>query len=73
MQTTLNVLALVCGEKTRSDLTGYLGAIAGLSATVKVQDSVTHFPEGEALPDVLLYEVVAPTLAELTALEKFIA
>lgn len=73
MQTTLNILALVRSEKTGSDISGFLGAVDGLAATVSVQEGAVILPEGGALPDVLLYEVVSPTQAELMLLETFIA
>lgn len=73
MQTTLNILALVRSEKTGNDISAFLGAVDGLATTVSVQADAVALPEGSALPDVLLYEVVSPSQAELNQLESFVA
>lgn len=72
MQTTLNILALARNEKTGKDIAAHLEGVDGVSITVRVSPDTVILPEGDALPDVLLYEVVSPTQSELSLLETFI-
>jgi len=73
MQTTLNILAIVRSEKTSKDVSAFLDGVEGLVTTAEVHADKVILPEANALPDVLLYEVVAPSSAELVLLETFIA
>lgn len=73
MQTTLNILAIARSDKTSKDISAFLGGVDGLVATVQTHADKVILPEKEALPDVLLYEVVNPSAAELVLLETFIA
>lgn len=73
MQTTLNILALTRSEKTSADISAFLSAVEDMVVTVSHQEGEVILPEPDALPDVLLYEVVKPSPAELLLLESFIA
>lgn len=73
MQTTLNILAITRTEKAGSDVTSFLEGVDGLAVNVSRQQGQISLPEAGSLPDVLLYEVVDPSMAELTLLESFIA
>lgn len=73
MQTTLNILALTRSEKTSKDISAFLDGVDGIATTVQQQEGNISLPEAEAVPEVLLYEVVEPSQAELVLLESFIA
>lgn len=73
MQTTLNILALTRSDQTSKDISAFLNGVDGVVASVLLQEGDIALPGKNELPDVLLYEVLDPSAAELDLFEKFVA